>query len=537
MSRVALGNLALKIGLHQHVLVKIPFVPIGSLGEVFEALIGAVYVDSGYDLDQIERVLETIGYSMRPASDTSDTGKSNMDSCSGSHAMQSGEALLQPTTTSMSNEPDDRYRGTVMRHPDILILQRLLRSFRDFWTIYSETMSGRHDKDFDGALSRNNTGMYVLLSVISQYWLNHHEISDQLTWFPLLQHRYNRLFDENAEHTTKQLRRVRLDNLIFDSSRPNQLISRISNYRNSTYGALMHAYFNLTSREFPGFASGTIATHLRTHAGFKERDAFLAACRIEDEVRNWVRHVQGLPDWYDLPENQSKILPPWRIPKGLPADSPRTSSFAKHDSVLTSGKHTGRILGRSFWRWNMEDQTTVPTSASASASSSSSSSASLASLSQGQPSRRETASLSSAVDAKSSASRLEQRLDGCKSMNYLYLSRRSVLGPRNRTARKNRLTPADRRTKLVSGRISMRYLYGYTKGALNPGHAAVRTKSDPKPPSKSIIDTTERLDLPRQTVDGRRSMIYLYARISGVLVPKRTALVSRHELAHPKKTT
>ncbi len=73
----------------------------------------------------------------------------------------------------------------------------------------------------------------------------------------------------------------------------------------------------LTGAALPNGGTRSLAKYLRD-AGLAPREAFLAACRLEDEARHAVRTEAGLPDWHELPENKDKIPPPWRVSKEIP---------------------------------------------------------------------------------------------------------------------------------------------------------------------------------------------------------------------------
>ncbi|KAF1930912.1 uncharacterized protein M421DRAFT_3185 [Didymella exigua CBS 183.55] len=73
-------------------------------------------------------------------------------------------------------------------------------------------------------------------------------------------------------------------------------------------------YRAVSSTDFKGgLKLGTVIEGVRRTTDLSESDAFLSALRIEEQVRDRIRQYLGLPDWYDLPENKDKVLPPWRV--------------------------------------------------------------------------------------------------------------------------------------------------------------------------------------------------------------------------------
>lgn len=317
-SRAALGDLARKIGLHNHVLVNQPYVRQDILGEALEALIGAAYIDSGYNLDKAARILKTIGYN---------------------DATRRKE-LRAASVASNSNESRDEASDTAMLYSRFESQRRCVVRFSHFRSIYLDLAKLAAKPYGSSVVSQDNsTVVYDLFNALYRYWVDFREILDECAWFPELHDRYNRLFvqdflrAETGPYGTIRLARV--DRFVCNTIRFNENDPSQHDRHIVAEVRLKHGYKHLTSRRFPGFARGTLIEHLREDAKLSPRGAFLAACQIEDQVRDRLRQLYGLPDWYDLPENQGKILPPWRFPKISQEDLPTMNTF---DDCRTAGQ-------------------------------------------------------------------------------------------------------------------------------------------------------------------------------------------------------
>ncbi|KAH6615083.1 hypothetical protein C7974DRAFT_417283 [Boeremia exigua] len=82
--------------------------------------------------------------------------------------------------------------------------------------------------------------------------------------------------------------------------------------------------------------STTLPQLLRDFTDLRPRDVFLTACKIEEQIRDHLRKLHDLPDWYDLPEHRDKVLPPWRIrqmsqePETASHDPPQPTQGTQH---------------------------------------------------------------------------------------------------------------------------------------------------------------------------------------------------------------
>lgn len=358
MSRWALAVEGLRIHLDRNILTsnKGDIISHNIMGEVFEALIAAIYLDSKSDLHVVQKVLRNIGFGEM----TSATKPAAIGQSKSQERLSSRSALVTDDSNPVkeSSRPQPTPARQMQTEPHLHptpILADITNAVADH---ESQVLSGatgvplislqlheilfRRDlhifgiyRDLAKTFRRNPIHLYPLqdqeelefkiFDSLQKCFEVHEHVVDLCSWFPAL-HRYARVLETHLPDgcTPRSVAVRRYSDLFNNCFTAKERLSQrpMSDHRKK----MMHAIFNeeftkaTNTRHKVDLRDGTLVEMVRRSAHRDEPDTLLTALRIEERVRDYIRRLKGFPDWYDLPENRDKMLPPWRISQSLHAD-------------------------------------------------------------------------------------------------------------------------------------------------------------------------------------------------------------------------
>jgi hypothetical protein len=356
VTRRALAVESLKLHIERNILTEAPVLSHHTMGEAFEALIGAIYLDSQSDLGMVQKVLRNIEFSgVTTGTETPTTaqlksqeGPSShpesvtavgvqVDEVSGpgpisasqmrteSHLHPAGNTIdvkntiggYGPKPTTAGAEPVDRIYLPEYCPQDNLqirsIYDALAKVLPRIWA--PSTVPRKLESQ--------------IFETLYKYYEACEDVIDLCSWFPALQSRNESLYsihsggkykpdaERQSLRTRSRLTRRRRALLGAWLSQDEGLFA--PNPKRSIFSnTLLSEFRKVVKRNYEGgLRTSTVIEAVRRMTSLSEREAFLTALRLEEQTRNHLRRTMGLPDWYDLPENKDKVLPPWRL--SLPA--------------------------------------------------------------------------------------------------------------------------------------------------------------------------------------------------------------------------
>lgn len=361
VTRSALAKTGYKLRLESSLLAK--FLARDTVAEAFEALIGAVYVDSSYNLQKVEDVLDTINFEnvqipiQDAAPSESDTNKetqlepdATLESQSALPANAKCEGKMNVTDPKRKSTPTLKQKRK-LKQQAMLEQRNALQSQKTVDKICSPTGTSAPEAQatdipsagslsvLDPSFESISDPSFDFRNIYQEGWLRD-DIRKRIVMFEKKTiHRCNivtsilssllrplefrgqywhSLVLPPEERKTSEMKELdaqqRCDmfwNSMFGSNE--KKVERVLRSPRA-HSHLTDQFRRITGKDSFQWSEGNLFQHL-CEAGLQPRDAFLASCRIEDEVRDIARNEMGLPDWYDLPEQQGKILPPWRVAK------------------------------------------------------------------------------------------------------------------------------------------------------------------------------------------------------------------------------
>lgn len=346
------------------------------MGEVFEALLGAIYLDSESDVRTIQNVLRNIGFGEAtpdkkisaieqskpqerlPSRSTSVMGDSDLVEKSSTpqpapaKQMQT-EPHLQSTaiTDDITNAIDDYdtplarvvkegAKDTVsLNEASVRINPRMLTLYLDLAEVFRRNPIRVFLK------KDRNESQFGIFDSMRNYLVTYTDVVDLCSWFPALQARYAWIHGVSLEDSprddrwvVKRRRRATLDGAFTTNEEcPPGLERKVLRVLRQELRTVINTEHNIKLRH------RTVIELVRRFTDGSESGSFLTALRIEERIRDRLRQDAGLPDWYDLPDNRHKILPPWRASQAtfhshaetvIPVDSPSTKEVFAQPPLL-----------------------------------------------------------------------------------------------------------------------------------------------------------------------------------------------------------
>lgn len=386
VTRTALAKFGHKIQLEEVIMVLSRRISYGVMGEVFEALMGAVYVDSRYNLDKVQDVLTTIGFSTvttspvsvtvektlstttlesrrqhDPEADKNNQANSSADLTTSppqSHIGIRSEASpvlaeSEPKSTPCKFGPQtqgtngtDRITREKPNLPNLTHAGQVLRK--------GQTISAAYDpsKPFFEWLFRGVVYHQAPQDELSRRLRDYCKIclrtTEHLSWFPKLQTRYmhslemspndrhRHLRDKSPKQAYQGLISTILNNSGDDLRSQRSVYNRHRQAR-KFIDCFLDLYRRTSGNRHYKTRRGTTIENLRYESGIGPRAAFLTALYVEDQMRAFVRRTAGFPDYYDLPQNHDKIPPPWRVAKQHQKESVEIKTLADWQDISDPG--------------------------------------------------------------------------------------------------------------------------------------------------------------------------------------------------------
>lgn len=345
VTRRALARKGLKIHLDRNILTNGFSLSHHILGEVFEALIGAIYLDSQSNLHAVQKVLRNIGFSeVRTDVETSATERSvpqeassqstsvttHSDPVDGNLSVPGRQIQIKPhldptpipadntngigdetskepsVATGVSLDHGQSNNAVLVGNPHILSI------YRDLVEIFPRRPSRLQiPKNQDELRTKIFGSLHECFEVYFQ-------VKDLCSWFPALQARYARFYGAHLKDKSKnrglgEKRYLWFFNSSFIEKEQPPLLGSVGP-KAAMHDMLESELRRATNARYGApFNTRTVVEALRHFTNRGESDVLLNALYIEERVRDYIRRQAGFPDWYDLPENRDKVLPPWRV--------------------------------------------------------------------------------------------------------------------------------------------------------------------------------------------------------------------------------
>lgn len=175
---------------------------------------------------------------------------------------------------------------------------------------------------------------FRIFNSLYQCFKVYEHVVDLCSWFPALRLRYARVF--GAQFPTACMPP---DNSLA-SNRYRALFYSSFTAKECSRQRVMPTMYTILNVEFlkatntwhkVHLKDGTVVELVRRYAYRSEYNAFLTALGIEERVRDYIRQRMGLPDWYGLPENRNRTIPPWRAVQ--PAFRPHAETVIPTEDV------------------------------------------------------------------------------------------------------------------------------------------------------------------------------------------------------------
>lgn len=317
VSRIALAATARKVGLEHNIFMKLA--PQNVMAESFEALVGAIYTDSQYDLEKVQAILDAIDLK---SVDTPPIDASTAPSRALPERI-SKSCHLSPSSQEEPNEDTVSVRLSASMGPNSLFHKKEVPHIIPVRMVLSDANERSREKGQCVVRPKEEKRWKQISASLYNYQRLCRTTVDLLSCFPELQNRYTRLFDDGrfGERFERDVSSIakRRSNRVFVNNvcPPGEGDIGWGVYLEARRHALLHFsafYFRATGKRWPhGERERTLFEVLRELVGLQPRDAFLTACWLEEQTRDCYRRKAGLPDWYDVPEHQNRALPPWRI--------------------------------------------------------------------------------------------------------------------------------------------------------------------------------------------------------------------------------